>query len=198
MQHVVPEGFVPYVPEVFNGNGKNSAVQRDENAATGPTVHECNQARLLRIRNKEKLKASRTVRVRVTGKSPPSVSMRTYGACVKGPSATGTPTKARPVSTICLKGMAARRVYAAADADGNNTVMAADASGSGIMVSVKEGPAPPVANPIPSSSHDPGVAPTNDAKKKSCGAAGNLEKRMLTERALLRVIPEGRSRWSAS
>ena len=73
--------------------------------------------------------------------------------------------------------MSARRVYAAADADGNNTVMAADASGSGIILSVKEGPVPPVANPISSSSHDPGVAPTNDAKK-SLGAAGNLEKRM--------------------
>ena len=32
-QHVGPEGFAPYVPEVFNGNGKNSALQRDENAA---------------------------------------------------------------------------------------------------------------------------------------------------------------------
>ena len=77
--HVVPDGFYPYVSDDFIGQWRRAAWKPDHSTETGPTVEECSLARLQRVRNKEKLKPIRTVKFRLTGKSPPGALMRTVG-----------------------------------------------------------------------------------------------------------------------
>ena len=77
--HVVPDGFYPYVSDDFIGQWRRAAWKPDHSTETRPTVEECSLARLRKVRNKEKLKLTRTAKFRLTGKSPPGALMRTVG-----------------------------------------------------------------------------------------------------------------------
>ena len=77
--YVAPEGFYQYTPEPFIGKWRQSAWKPDEREGVKPTADECKAARLQRVRNKEKLKPNRTVKVRLTGKNPPGAQWKIIG-----------------------------------------------------------------------------------------------------------------------
>ena len=119
-----PDGFNKYLPETFVGEWRQSNWKPDEKEDARPSAAECTAARRQRVRNKEKLKASREVKVRLTGESPPEALMRIMGdntastagaqgelLQTMGPSAT--------TSAICLRGTAARRINVSSDAGGS-------------------------------------------------------------------------------
>lgn len=77
---MAPEGFYQYVPEAFVGEWRQSTWRPDERESAKPTVEQCNAARFQRVWNKEKISASRTVQIRLTGQNPPGALWKVIGA----------------------------------------------------------------------------------------------------------------------